>query len=73
MTGKLREAIGVANSRAGKERQKVFAKKAYLKQTDAQVIDMLCARAEEVVAAFPAKFAALAQAVAVARKHLEKK
>jgi len=77
MNGSLQEAIDAANAKAGRSRQKVFAKKAYLRQTDAQVIDMLCQRAQELLAAvvgiheLKVEKAALAEAVKIAEKHRE--
>ena len=52
MQSDLQRAIEEANKRAGRSRQKVFAKKVYLHQTDAQVIGQLCDRANDVLAAF---------------------
>lgn len=73
MTGNLQAAIEAANAKAGRSRQKVFAKKSYLKQTDAQVIDMLCDRAQEAMNATTAEYGvalkALNEAVKIARKH----
>jgi hypothetical protein len=69
----LNQAIAEANKRAGLSRQKIYAKKSYLRQTDAQVIEMLCTRMEELIAAGKAQvpkvvYPALAEAVAVARR-----
>ena len=52
MQGDLQRAITEANQKVERARQKVFAKKAYLHQTDAQVIVQLCDRANEVLDAF---------------------
>lgn len=48
----LKQSIEEANRRAGRNRQKVFAKKTYLHQTDAQVIQNLCDRSNDVLDAF---------------------
>lgn len=77
MNGSLQEAIDAANAKAGRNRQKVFAKKSYLRQTDAQVIDMLCSRAAEMMAALVGtgickqEKLALDEAVKIAKKHRE--
>ncbi len=48
----LRDEIEAANRRAGIGRQHAFAKKQVVRQSDTQIIDMLCARANEVGTAF---------------------
>lgn len=74
MRAELRQAIDAANQAAGVGRQKVYSKKTYLKQTEAQVIDMLCDRIEELQAAIKTKgdtrgaLNALAQAGRMARR-----
>jgi hypothetical protein len=50
MSGNLQEAIASANQKAGRERQKVFAKKSYLKTTEATRAENICCRGEELIA-----------------------
>lgn len=74
MDARLQREIKEANARAGRGRQKVYAKKAYMRQTDAQVIEMLCARANELFAAVKEKgdtraaLNGLAEAVRIAER-----
>ena len=51
MSGNLQEAIAAANQKAGRSRQKLFAKKSYLKTTEATLAENLCCRGEELIAA----------------------
>jgi len=72
----LQKSIQDANKKAGLSRQKTFAKKSFLKQTDRQVIEMLVARIDEMVEAkkgMGISFPALCEARNIARKHLERK
>lgn len=48
----LQAEIAAANKRAGLAQQKGFAKRAVVRQTADQVIDMLCDRAQEALTAF---------------------
>ena len=41
MNAELRMAIDQANQKAGKSRQKVFAKKSFLIRTDKQVMELM--------------------------------
>lgn len=47
--GDLKTIIADANHKCGVERQRVFAKKTFLKQSDGAVIDVLCDRSEELL------------------------
>lgn len=75
----LQQIVKDANQRAGRERQKVFAKKSYLKVSDASVIDMLCERAEELCSAVAKKegmhaaMLAMGVAVKLARRQREQR
>lgn len=51
MNNTLKQQIEAANKRAGLDRQRTFAKKSYLKQTDSALIGQLCDRADELLVA----------------------
>lgn len=74
MDAGLQREIAAANARAGKDRQKVIAKKQWLLKTDRQALELICQRAEEFAnGGGPAGLAALLEAVKLARKRLEGK
>ena len=52
MEANLQQMIEDANRKAGRSRQKVYAKKTYLHQTDAKIINNLCDRSNDALAAF---------------------
>lgn len=73
----LQAAIADANRRVGIERQQTYARKAYLKQSDGQLLETLCGRAEELLAMLAsggnvqASAQLLTTAVRIARKQQE--
>jgi hypothetical protein len=48
----LREQIAEANRKAGLDRQRVVGKKMSIRQSDGQIIDMLCSRITDLEEAF---------------------
>lgn len=68
MSAALQQTIAAANRRAGVGRQKVFAKKSYLKTTELQLIELLRERVQDALDCFYRSTGDMAQAMKALRE-----